>query len=43
MKSKEYINGFRHGIAWARVYFVTLDRQLWLDSKKAIKSLKKGR
>jgi len=43
-KSKEYIKGFRHGITWAyQMMYVYLLQIQKFDSKKAIKSLKKGR
>lgn len=49
-KSKDYINGFKHGVNWALAmakcevnkFSGSLDNIL-IDSKEAIKSLKEGR
>jgi hypothetical protein len=43
-KNKEYIKGFKHGIAWAckMMDICTIQIQKF-DSKKAIKSLKEGK
>jgi hypothetical protein len=50
MKSKDYIRGFRHGVAWAiamaKCEIASLEislENIRTESKEAIKSLKQGR
>lgn len=42
-KSKDYINGFKHGVKWALLMSKVKLMMVQLDSKEAIKSLKEGR
>jgi len=42
-KSNDYINGFKHGVAWALMMAKVNLEQINLDCKKAIKSLREGR
>lgn len=42
-KSRDYIKGFKHGVAWALMMARVNLEQINLDCKKAVKSLRKGR